>query len=58
METTLLRKKAGDIVNLENDMIGKYVERLMSLDAKEENAGKAAAQKSSITMDFLMEHGF
>lgn len=28
-ETTLLEKKAGDIVNLENDVIGKYVQKLM-----------------------------
>ena len=28
-ETILLRKKAGDIVNLENDIIGKYVQRLL-----------------------------
>ncbi|HEZ7991381.1 MAG TPA: riboflavin synthase, partial [Ruminococcus sp.] len=28
-ETTLSMKKTGDIVNLENDIIGKYVERLI-----------------------------
>ena len=28
-ETTLLSKKAGDIVNLENDIVGKYIEKLM-----------------------------
>ena len=28
-ETTLLSKKAGDIVNLENDIVGKYVKRLL-----------------------------
>ena len=28
-ETTLLSKKAGDIVNLENDIVGKYLEKLM-----------------------------
>lgn len=28
-ETTLLRKHTGDIVNLENDMIVRYVEKLM-----------------------------
>lgn len=52
-ETTLLHKKPGDIVNLENDVIGKYVERLlhpyMSKDTKKE---------SSLTMEFLREHGF
>lgn len=30
-ETTLLGKKAGDMVNLENDVIGKYVQKLMGL---------------------------
>lgn len=29
-KTTLLSKKAGDIVNLENDVIGKYVQKLMN----------------------------
>ena len=28
-ETTLLKKKRGAVVNLENDIIGKYVERLL-----------------------------
>ena len=28
-ETTLLSKKAGDLVNLENDIIGKYVQKLL-----------------------------
>lgn len=30
-ETTLLTKKPGDSVNLENDVIGKYVDRLLSV---------------------------
>lgn len=30
-ETTLLKKKVGDTVNLECDMIGKYVEKLLGL---------------------------
>lgn len=45
-ETILLKKRPGDIVNLENDIVGKYVERLM---AKEE---------SGITLEFLAENGF
>jgi riboflavin synthase len=51
--TTLLQKKIGEKVNLENDVIGKYVERLMSF-SKTENT----KQKSNITMDFLAKHGF
>lgn len=45
--TTLLSKHIGEIVNLENDVIGKYVKKLMS---KSENKG--------ITLEFLAENGF
>ncbi len=44
--TTIGRKKAGDIVNLEVDIIAKYVESLQ------------ANPKDGITFDFLAEHGF
>ena len=49
-ETTLLKKKTGAVVNLENDMIGKYVEKLLR---KEPEGGG-----SSLTLDFLKQHGF
>lgn len=49
-ETTLLKKKTGAVVNLENDIIGKYVEKLMR---KEPEGGG-----SSLTLDFLKQHGF
>ena len=51
--TTLLQKKIGEKVNLENDIIGKYVERLMSFSKAEDTK-----RKSNITMDFLAKHGF
>lgn len=47
-KTTLVRKQVGDIVNLENDMIAKYVEKL--LGHKPEAGG--------LTLDFLRQHGF
>ena len=50
--TTLLSKKPGDTVNLETDMIGKYVEKLLHFQAEEEKPG------SGITLEFLAEHGF
>ena len=50
--TTLLSKKPGDTVNLETDMIGKYVEKLLHFQAEEEKGS------SRITMEFLAEHGF
>ena len=49
-ETTLLKKKPGAVVNLENDMIGKYVEKLMRKES--EGGGR------SLTLDFLKQHGF
>lgn len=54
-ETTLLKRKTGDSVNLENDILGKYVERLLSFDTKGKQKDSA---ESAITMDFLREHGF
>lgn len=47
-ETILEEKGRGDIVNLENDCVGKYVEHLLGLDRK----------TGGITMDFLRENGF
>jgi len=49
--TTLLHKNIGDEVNLEGDMIGKYIERFLSF--KEESPSK-----SKVNMEFLSKHGF
>jgi riboflavin synthase len=49
--TTLLKKKAGDIVNLECDMVGKYIEKLIL--PKEQ-----VQDKPKINLDFLSENGF
>lgn len=50
--TTLLSKKVGDSVNLENDLIGKYVEKL--LFTKEEKK----EEKEEVTLELLTEYGF
>lgn len=55
-ETILLDKNPGDSVNLETDVIGKYVEKLLGLSSNAENSGMTAG--SNITMEFLMENGF
>lgn len=52
-ETTLLKKKLGDTVNLENDVIGKYVRKLLG---REKNQGESVVS-SKLTMDFLKECG-
>ena len=69
--TTLSERKAGDAVNLENDIVGKYVEKLLGLQApgsapagsagsrglnKSPSSGKAAAGR--ITRGLLAENGF
>ncbi|MFH1562108.1 MAG: riboflavin synthase [Nitrospirota bacterium] len=45
--TTLGKKDIGDLLNIEVDMLGKYVEKLLVKEGKKE-----------ITMGFLAEHGF
>lgn len=49
--TALHDRKVGDIVNLECDIIGKYVERLCG-------AKKEEPKKSTMTREFLLENGF
>lgn len=51
-ETTLVGKQPGERVNLENDLIGKYVERLLA------SSGTGGPRKSGLTFDFLTENGF
>lgn len=50
-ETTLLARRTGDMVNLETDIIAKYVERLMLPKEPEE-------KKIGIDLEFLRENGF
>ncbi len=45
-ETTIITKKTGEAVNIECDIIGKYVEKLRSVS------------KEKIDIDFLAENGF
>lgn len=46
--TNLIQRRIGDVVNLENDCIGKYVERLLS----------TPNHQSNITTDLLAKYGF
>lgn len=48
--TVLGDKSTGDPVNLESDIIGRYVEKLLGNSSTE--------SKSSMDMSFLAEHGF
>ena len=49
--TTLGDKRVGDTVNLETDIIGKYVEKLLTPAPESQTAG-------GITLDFLARNGF
>ncbi len=51
-ETTLLSRTAGYVVNLETDIIGKYVEKLMK---PAEDPKKPA---STLSAEFLAQNGF
>ena len=51
--TTIGRRRVGDRVNVETDIIGKYVQRFLSGQNSEERA-----PKSRLDMDFLSKHGF
>jgi len=48
-KTTLIDKQAGDRVNVEADILGKYVEKLF---------GRADRKSGDIDLPFLKEHGF
>jgi len=49
--TNLKRLKVGDAVNLETDIIGKYLERFVQLRLTE-------SQNSKLTVEYLREQGF
>ena len=51
-ETTLLSKRPGDIVNLENDVVGKYVRALM------QPRETPVRRESKITEEYLISMGF
>lgn len=49
--TTLMQKNPGSIVNLETDMIGKYVHSFLT-------AKPDTQKKSGVTLEMLLENGF
>ncbi len=50
-ETTLLNKSVGDKINIECDVVGKYIEKFLNFKDKE-------SVKSSVDLNFLAKHGF
>lgn len=72
-ETNLQYLSPGDLVNLEGDVLGKYVEKFLRLNPADSGNGHPARQpnqalrdwqeaialsESSITPEFLSEHGY
>ena len=57
-ETVLLRKAAGDTVNLETDIVGKYVQKLLRSGNAGAGAGSEDASGDGVTMDLLARNGF
>lgn len=53
-ETNILSKRVGDPVNIETDLIGKYVEKFL----KKEGSRDRTETHSSISEEMLREHGF
>ena len=53
-ETIILKKRVGDPVNIETDLIGKYVEKFFS----KENPSVAESPNSSINEKMLKKYGF
>ena len=47
-KTNLKNLKIGDIVNIEYDLIGKYIQKFLSLNN----------EKPKLTLEFLKENGF
>ena len=56
-QTNLASKKVGDVLNLENDLVGKYVERLM-LQPIAASQEQPEQKSSGITKEFLSHYGF
>lgn len=51
-ETILGMKKVGDTVNLENDIVGKYIEHFLKYDTMDDK------KSSGITKELLLKSGF
>lgn len=52
VETILLNKTVGEVVNLECDVLGKYIEKLLVIKSED------GEKNSKIDMNFLKENGF
>ena len=56
--TNLSYLRPGSKVNLESDVLGKYVEKFLRLERQEAHQPNGSPQEKEITADFLAEHGW
>ncbi|MFK4301113.1 MULTISPECIES: riboflavin synthase [unclassified Paenibacillus] len=54
-ETALQAKREGDTVNIECDILGKYVEQLLNYG---ESSVTEGPEKAPMSLDYLAKHGF
>jgi len=54
VETTILKKKVGDLVNIETDLIGKYIDKFFSMG----RSGPMKESQSGVDMEMLIKQGF
>ena len=68
-QTVLLKKRPGDLVNLENDIVGKYVQKLLGVRSgggqaggMQAGSGQANARQANgtqaLTLEYLQANGF
>jgi riboflavin synthase len=57
-QTVLQDKKPGDTVNLECDVLGKYMEKLLGFQLRSDHGEIAGNKRSPMTAAYLAEHGF
>lgn len=55
--TNLGKKEVGDVVNLEVDLIGKYVERMLTFKSKADD-NETSSDNSKVNRNLLQEKGF
>jgi riboflavin synthase len=54
--TTLATRRPGDRVNIEVDLLAKYVERLLGRDTNPSDVGEG--ERRGVSMDLLVQYGF
>lgn len=61
MVTTIDKKSAGALVNIETDILGKYVEKMLFTHKNDKSDKQSPIEKcptSHVSMDFLNKNGF